>query len=151
MDDEMINKIGSIYFGIFGIFVFLIGALEIGLGILNKTINFGPMIFTGYFMIWRGTILLFAGIFYVLSVKNFSDVHQRAKAVVSSIMIWIIAGVEIFGMVLDSILGEGSRWFNTWDGFLATYEPPYIASILLLPFSLVIVYYILSNKKDEED
>ncbi len=151
MDEIMRNKIGSFYFGILGIVVFLVGVLEIGLGVLNKTVHLGPLIFTGYFMIWRGFILLFAGIFYILSMKNFTDIHQKAKTVVASLMIWIVAGTQIFSIFLESIVGEGSRWFNTWDGFLSSYAPPYIPSILLLPFTLVIVYFIILDKRAEED
>ncbi|MBS3781299.1 MAG: hypothetical protein KGY66_00705 [Candidatus Thermoplasmatota archaeon] len=150
MDENMKDKIGGLYFGVFGIVVFLVGILEIGLGVLNKTVHFGPLIFSGYFMLWRGAILFFAGIFYLLSVKKFSDVHQKAKAMVASIMIWIIAGTQIFSIILDSIIGDGSRWFNTWEGFLSSYAPPYIPSIILLPFTLVVAYYVLSNKDTDE-
>ncbi|MFP4185988.1 MAG: hypothetical protein ACLFSM_07255 [Thermoplasmata archaeon] len=150
MYENVKDKIGGLYFGVFGIVVFLVGILEIGLGVLNKTVLFGPVIFSGYFMIWRGIILFFAGMFYILSVKRFTDIHQKAKAVVASLMIWIIAGTRIFSIILESILGEGSRWFNTWEGFLSSYAPPYIPSLLLLPFTLVVIYYVLSNEENDE-
>lgn len=134
-------KVGKIYLLIFGMAVVLIGSLEMVFGIMNKNIQVGWMVFSGYFMLWRGIILLFAGLFYIRSVENLSDIHQQAKAIVASMMIWIVGGMYIFSMFSASIPGGEDRWINTFQGFLSAYSPPYIPSVFLLPFSLFILYF----------
>jgi len=53
-------------------------------------------------------------------------------------------------MILESIPGgEEGGWFNTFEGFLASYSAPYIPSLFLLPFSLVVLYYIRLPKSSE--
>jgi len=151
MDKKVKFMIGGIYFAIFGLVVFAIGAAEILLGVTGKSLEWGIMEMSGEFLLWRGLILFFAGIFYLSSIKNFAEIHQQAKVVMASVMIWIIAGMKIFSMVLESIPGgEEGGWFNTFEGFLASYSAPYIPSLLLLPFSLVVLYYIKLLKTPEE-
>jgi len=150
MNDDVKYKIGSIYFAIFGIVVTSFGAIGLMLGLAGKSLTWGIMEMSGEFLLWRGLILWFAGLFYLSSTKNFADIHEQAKAVMASVMIWLIAGIEIFGMILESIPGgEEGGWFNTLEGFFETYAPPYIPSLFLLPFSLVIVYYIKLLKRRE--
>ncbi|KAF5411402.1 MAG: hypothetical protein U9N46_05100 [Euryarchaeota archaeon] len=92
---------------------------------------------------WGGLIVLFAGLFYLSGAKNIGEIHQFAKVAMGSILIWIMAGSDIFAMITESIPGgEEGPWFNTLDGFLAMYAPPYAPAVLLLPFSLVVLYCI---------
>ena len=136
-------RFGSIYFAIFGVIVLGFGMAEILLGITGRNFEWGLLEISGEFLLWRGLILFFAGAFYVSGVKNFADIHQQAKVIMASVMIWIIAGMQIFGMILESIPGgEDGGWFNTAEGFLETYAGSYIPSLFLLPFSLVVIYYI---------
>ncbi len=152
MDNDTKYNIGSIYFAIFGLLVLGFGAAEIMLGITGKSFEWGILEMSGEFLLWRGLILFFAGAFYLSSIKNFADIHQQAKIVMASVMIWLIAGMQIFGMILESIPGgEDGGWFNTWEGFLATYSAPYIPSLFLLPFSLVVIYYIKLLKESGEN
>jgi len=147
MDKEVKFMIGCVYFTVFGLVVLGIGAAEILLGLTGRSLECGIMEMSGEFLLWRGLILFFAGVFYLSSIKNFSDIHQQAKIVMASVMIWIIAGMQIFSMILESIPGgEEGGWFNTLEGFLASYSAPYIPSLFLLPFSLVVLYYIKSLK-----
>lgn len=141
MGNEVKFMIGRIYFAIFGLVVLGIGILEILLGLTGRSFEWGIMEMSGEFLLWRGLILFFAGAFYLSSIKNFTDIHQLAKVVMGSMMIWIIAGVKIFSMILESIPGE-EGWLNTFEGFLESYSAPYIPSLFLLPFSLVVLYYI---------
>ncbi|HEC77186.1 MAG TPA: hypothetical protein ENI33_08045 [Thermoplasmatales archaeon] len=141
MDNEVKFMIGRIYFAIFGLVVLSIGILEILLSLTGRSFEWGIMEMSGEFLLWRGLILFFAGAFYLPSIKNFTDIHQLAKVVMASVMIWIIAGVKIFSMILESIPGE-EGWLNTFEGFLESYSAPYIPSLFLLPFSLVVLYYI---------
>jgi len=148
MDKEAKFMIGCIYFTVFGLVVLGIGAAEILLGLTGRSLEWGIMEMSGEFLLWRGLILFFAGVFYLSSIKNFADIHQQAKIVMASVMIWIIAGMQIFSMILESIPGgEEGGWFNTLEGFLASYSAPYIPSLFLLPFSLVVLYYIKSLRE----
>ncbi|MFP4051277.1 MAG: hypothetical protein ACLFVB_06005 [Thermoplasmata archaeon] len=139
-------KFGSIYFGIFGAAVLVLGIVEIVSGLLGITVGIGSMIITGDFLLWQGLILSFAGMFYVYSVKNFEEIHQQAKTVMGSIMIWVLAVMYLISTFLGSIPGGEDRWFNTAEGFLTAYSAPYPPSIFLLPFSLVVLYYLRLHK-----
>ncbi|CAD6491629.1 MAG: hypothetical protein ANIMEMIM_00192 [Candidatus Argoarchaeum ethanivorans] len=97
---------------------------------------------------WGGLIVLFAGLFYLSGCKNVAEVHNASKVAIGSVLIWIMAGTDIFAMITESIPGgEDGPWFNSLSGFLGTYAPPYAPAIFLLPFSLVVVYYILKQER----
>lgn len=139
--------IGKVYFSLFGLWVLAFGIAELIIGIAGRSLTWGILEISGGFLLWRGFILFFAGLFYLSSVKNLAEIHQLAKVVMASIMIWIMAGIKIFSMIAESIPGgEGGGWINTWEGFLSTYSPPYTPALILLPFSLVTIYYIYAGK-----
>jgi len=141
---------GSIYFGILGVVTLAFGIADLIVTIGGDSFTWGILeipadMFRGG---WGGLIVLFAGLFYLSGVKNLSEIHQLSKVVLGSILIWVIAGTDIFAMITESIPGgEEGSWFNTLDGFLGTYAPPYPPAIFLLPFSLVVVYYIYKRKE----
>jgi len=144
----MKNIFGSLYFSIFGLFVLGLGIAELIIGITGRSFTWSILEISGEFLLWRGLILFFAGLFYLSSVKNLAEIHHLAKNVMASVMIWIIAGMQIFATITESIPGgEEGGWINTWEDFLSTYSPPYIPSLILLPFSLVTIYYIYARKK----
>lgn len=150
MSNNAEYNIGRIYFVIFGVIVLGFGVAELLLGVTGRSFEWGLLEISGEFLLWRGLILFFAGAFYVSGVKNFADIHQQAKILMASVMIWIIAGMQILGMILESIPGgEDGGWFNTAEGFLEAYAGPYIPSLFLLPFSLVVIYYIKIRKREE--
>jgi hypothetical protein len=138
---EPIYSYGRIYYAILGAVAFVLGGAQIVLGVSGNELEIGPMVMSGEFMIWRGLILLFAGVLFLLSLRDFQDVHQQGRMVIASAMIWIVAVMEIFALFTGAIPGDGT-WFNTLDGFLGAMGPPYIPSMFLLPFSLVTLYYI---------
>ena len=150
--NEKEEKFGQIYFAVLGAVALAFGIAELiasagdgfTWGILDSSGAADPM-----FLSWRAIILLSVGFFYLSSVKDFAEVHQLAKAVMASIMIWIVAGMAIWSRIAGSIPGE-ETWFNSLEGFLASYAPPYSPEMFLLPFSLVIMYYILKEKEAEE-
>jgi hypothetical protein len=147
MNNELKYNVGRIYFAIFGVIVLGFGAAELLLGTTGGSFEWGPLEMSGEFLLWQGIILFSAGAFYLSSLKNFLDIHQQAKTLMASIMIWIVAGMQIFGMILESIPGGEDGWFNTAEGFLGAYAGPYIPELLLLPFSLVVMYYVRSIKR----
>jgi len=143
----MKNKFGSAYFFLFGLFVLGFGIAELIIGIGSRSFAWSILEISGEFLIWRGFILFFAGLSYLSSVKNLAEIHQLAKVVMASMMIWIIAGTQILATITESIPGgEEGGWLNNWRDFLSTYSPPYIPSLILLPFSLVTIYYIYKKR-----
>jgi len=137
----------KIYFGVLGIVTLAFGVAELAVTAGGSEVSWGILeIPNGMFRGgWGGFIVLFAGLFYLSGIKYFSEIHQFSKIVMGSILIWIVAGCDIFAMITESIPGE-EGWFNSLEGFLETYAPPYAPSIILLPFSLVVIYYIYRRK-----
>jgi hypothetical protein len=103
---------------------------------------------------WGGLVIIFAGLFYLFGIKDISKPSYLSKILVGSILIWIIAGCDIFGMITTSIFSEGEGnfliFFSNGEQFMDAYAPPYTPAILLLPFSLVTIYYIHRYKKNSE-
>jgi len=132
---------GRIYYAILGAAAFALGGAQLVLGLSGNELTIGPMVMSGEFMLWRGIILLCAGVLFLQSLRDFQDIHQQGRMVIASAMIWIVAVMEIFALVTGAIPGDGT-WFNTWGGFIEAISPPYIPSLMLLPFTLVTLYYI---------
>ena len=65
------------------------------------------------------------------------------------LMLWILAGCDILIMICGSLSGDGA-WSYSLYSFLESYAPPYPAAIWLLPFSLVMIYFITNWDKEEE-
>lgn len=131
----LILGLATLAFGITDLIVTITGS-EYSIGVLNIPND-------GFRGGWGGLIILFAGIFYLSGLKDLYEIHQLAKVVIGSILIWIMAGTDIFAMITESIPGgEDGGWFNTAQGFLGTYAPPYAPAIFLLPFSLVVIFCI---------
>ncbi len=146
----MNDRIGRIYFGILGIVTLISGIANLMVTIGGNDFSWDILeisndMFRGG---WGGLIVISAGLFYLSSLKNFSEIHQLSKALMGSILIWILAGTDIFVRITESIPGgEEGPWFNSLEGFLGTYAPPYSPVIFLLPFSLVILFFISKRKK----
>ena len=154
------TKFGQIYFSILGIAAIVFGIL--GFTVLGRYglagQSWGPLAMSagdfGEGLWWMGIILIGAGALYLSSVPRFGETRQLAKAVGASIMIWIVAAMSIFGMVAGSIPvgseAESGPWFQNVTGFFTAYAWPYDPSIFLLPFSLVIIYFILRKRAEEK-
>ena len=99
---------------------------------------------------WGGLIMVFAGIFYLSGIKEAHEIHQFAKVVLASVLIWVLAGTDIFSMIAGSIpSSQPDNWFNSREGFLSAYAPPYTPAVILLPFTLVITFYIHRYHKEK--
>lgn len=143
------RSIAAIYFAVLGIIATTFGIADILVTAGGGSFTFGILEIPGDLFRggWGGFIVLSAGLFYLSGIRNFEDIHQFSKIVMGSILIWIIAGCDIFAMITESIPGgEDGPWFNTLNGFIGTYAPPYAPAVLLLPFSLVVVYYMYNRK-----
>ncbi len=149
---ENASPVAAIYFAILGIVTTAFGLADLLVSAGGGEFSYGILevpgdIFRGG---WGGLVVLFAGLFYLSGVRNFDDIHQFAKIVMGSILIWIMAGCDIFAMITESIPGgEEGPWFNTLSGFIGTYAPPYTPAVILLPFSLVVIYYIYQRNSSE--
>ncbi len=147
---KKVARFGSIYFGIFGAVVLISGIAGFVVMSLHGTkgVVWGPLEMSGMFLAWEAIILVAAGAMYLSSAANFGDMRQLAKSLAASVMIWILAGIAIWAMFTNSIPGgEEGPWFNPPSDFIASYAPPYVPAIFLLPFSLAIIYPIRSKRK----
>jgi len=146
----MNEKIGRVYFGILGIITLIFGISDLivtmgGNDFSWSILEISSEMFRGG---WGGLIVISAGLFYLSSLKNFLEIHQLSKALMGSILIWILAGTDIFVRITESIPGgEEGPWFNSLEGFLSNYVPPYPSVIFLLPFSLIILFFLSKRKK----
>ena len=146
----MNEKIGRVYFGILGIITLIFGISDLivtmgGNDFSWSILEISSEMFRGG---WGGLIVISAGLFYLSSLKNFLEIHQLSKALMGSILIWILAGTDIFVRIAESIPGgEEGPWFNSLEGFLSNYVPPYPSVIFLLPFSLIILFFVSKIKK----
>ena len=135
------------------IFAVIIGIAALGFGILEFVGGeWGPLtVEAGLFTPWRAVILICAGLIYLSSVTNFLDVRQLGKSVVASIMIWIVAAMDIWAMIAASIPSgaeeAGEPWFASGTEFLAAYGLPYMPAMYLLLPSLLILYFVGRRRK----
>lgn len=148
------SPVAVIYFAILGIVTVAVGVADLLVTASGSEFAYGILevpndLFRGG---WGGLIMLFAGLLYLSGVRNMDDIHQFAKVTMGSILIWIIAGCDIFARITESIPSweeETGPWFNTLPGFIEAYAPPYAPAVLLLPFSLVVLYYISKRASGE--
>ncbi len=142
-------ELGSAYFVILGVVALVFGIWEIvaTLGAPVTTEVGWLEIPTGTWEeVWRGVVIFLGGTLIVAGAFKLKDIHGLGKTVLGSIMIWIVAGCDIFGRFLESIASNEATWINSLDEFLATYGPPYNPALWLLPFSLVIIYFIYTRR-----
>jgi len=146
----MSEKIGRVYFGVLGIITLIFGITDLIVTLGGNDFSWGILeissdMFRGG---WGGLIVISAGLFYLSGLKNFLEIHQLSKTLMASLLIWILAGTDIFVRITESIPGgEEGHWFNSLEGFLETYSPPYPPVIFLLPFSLIILFFVSKVKK----
>ena len=142
--DERVDKFYFVYFLVLGLVTLVSGMADFIVTVSGSEYTSALLMIPndGFRGGWGGLVIIFAGIFYLSGLKNAGEIHQLGKIVMGSIMIWVMAGTDIFGMIAESIPGGDEGWFNTAEGFLGTYAPPYAPAIFLLPFSFVVIFYV---------
>ncbi len=148
------NDLYFIYFLILGLVTLAFGITDLIVTITGSKYSLGVLNIPndGFRGGWGGLVIIFSGAFYLSGLKNLHEIHQLAKLMMGSILIWIIAGTDIFAMVTESIPGgEDGGWFNTAHGFMEVYAPPYTPAVLLLPFSLLVISCIHKYYKTQEE
>lgn len=117
----------------------MVGVGEVTVGYSSLTLSFYLVKLPGEFLTWRALILFLSGMIYLTGSLRLPEVHARARVVLAGLMVWIVAGLDLFSLLLDSIAGGGGEWFNSPAGFLATYLPPYNPVLYIFPLSLLVL------------
>lgn len=143
-------ELTSVYFAAIGLFAVIFGIVDIlvYLGI-SGGFELGIMEISGddfFRHFWGGFIVIFGGLFILSGFKGLREIHNFSKVLLGSIMIWIIAGCDIFAMICEGIPAaeDAHEFLNSLSGFIEGFMPPYAPAVILLPFTLVIVYLYYS-------
>jgi hypothetical protein len=144
---------------VYMIYFFALGIIALGAGIADLIVTISSAAYSwgileipsgGFRGGWGGLIMVFAGIFYLSGIRDANEIHQFAKVVLASVLIWVLAGTDIFSMIAQSIPSpQADKWLNSKQEFLRAYAPPYTPAVLILPFTLVITWYIHRYHKEK--
>lgn len=149
-------------FGISTLYIGLLGLATLAFGLADILVwagaspgfSVGILEITGddfFRWAWGGAILVSGGLFMLAGMKNAGTLERSAKVVLGAVMVWIIAGTDIFARLCGSIPAgeEAPAFFNSLAGFIGGFAPPYSPAILLLPFTLVVAYFLFNGRFDE--
>jgi len=139
-------RLDEAYFGLLGAAVGLVGMLAVarglGLAVPDPQPTLAVLTVSGTFLLWRGVILLSAGAFYLYgATEGLEDPSMRARVFMASLMIWIVAGVDLLGRLLGAIPGGADRWVASGSEILAAMGPPYSPAVLAAPLALAALAY----------
>lgn len=144
----------QLYFGLLGTIVLLSGTLEVLAGVAGHTLTCPLVSFAGgaFRGLWGGLVMLFAGGFLLSGIRDFGEVHRLARLLMGIILLWIMAGTDLFALLAAAIPSpDPDRWLNSLAGMARTLAPPYSMAVILLPFSLVIIPCLRRYRlRDEE-
>ena len=148
MDAKIKYNLGQNYFGILSLVVIGFGFLELLFFLTGGEFNYGILRIPP--AIVRGIVIASMGIFMLAGAFKLKSIDGLALVTLACIMLWVFAANDIFETVTTSILpGEDTEgWFNSFDGFLNTYKGPYNPCVILLPFTLPVLFYIKNYKED---
>ena len=145
-----------------GIYVALLGLVTLAFGIADILVWAGirPGIQVGILAIagddffrwaWGGFIMICAGLFMLAGSTRVATLQQSAKVVLGGVLVWLIAGTDIFARLCAAIPADvaSPAFFNSLSGFLAAFAPPYTPAVLLFPFTLGILYLIRIHDTDD--
>ncbi|MFW5922125.1 MAG: hypothetical protein ACOCRC_02335 [Halodesulfurarchaeum sp.] len=119
------------YFTVVGVLLGLAGALGTLMGLTGETLEIGPALVDGPFAIWRGPVLIAAGVFLGKATANgITEREDEALVFMGSVMVWIVGGTELLGIVLGAIPGGSEVWIASPAAFLAAVGPPYPPAVL---------------------
>jgi hypothetical protein len=143
-------ELSSVYFAVIGLAAAIFGIADILVWSgISGGIELGIIEISGddfFRQVWGGLVVIFGGIFILSGFKGMRDIHQFAKVLLGSVMIWIIAGCDIFAMICEGIPAaeDAPEFLNSLSGFIGGFMPPYAPAVILLPFTLVIIYLYYS-------
>jgi hypothetical protein len=148
------TSISTIYIGLLGLATLAFGLADIIVWAgASQGFTFGILEIAGddfFRWAWGGAIMVFGGLFMLSGMKNVRNLQQFSKVVLGAVMVWIIAGTDLFARFCESVPAgeEAPEFFNSFAGFLGGFAPPYPPAVLLLPCTLVIVYLLSTWKFD---
>jgi len=140
----MNRKTIDVFLALMGTATLIPGLLEVLFGLTGESYSWGKLTFGGEFTLWRGLILLAAGVLYLFAINQSNPIHKKAQAILASSMIWIVGGIEILSILLNSITGGEGVWISSTKEFLSYYTGPFIPSLFLLPVSLLFFFLVIS-------
>ncbi|WP_253738098.1 hypothetical protein [Halohasta salina] len=134
------------YFGLLGVAVGLAGLLAVargvGLAIPDPQSTLAVVSVSGTFLLWRGIVLLSAGVFYFQgATEGLANPAMQARVFMASVMVWIVAGADLLGRLLGAVPGDSEVWVAGSGEVLAAMGPPYSPAVLAAPFALAALAY----------
>lgn len=130
------------YWALVGTVLVVVGGVSVLLGVTGGELHLGPMAIAGAYSLWRGAVVLAAGVF-LLKAANGGLVDREDEALVfmGSVMIWIVGGTELLSIVLGALPGGPGVWVADLSAFLLAVGPPYPPSVLAILVTLPALRY----------
>lgn len=151
---QNITPIG-VYIGLLGLATLVFGLADIFIWAgVSPGFQVGICAITGddfFRWAWGGFIMVCAGLFMLAGCTQGMALQQTAKVVLGGALLWLIAGTDLFARLCGAIPADPSSpaFFNSLSGFLGAFAPPYTPAVLLLPFTLGILYLIRKQNTDD--
>lgn len=151
-------KWGQIYFFIIGIVAMYFGGLQFagaaGMDVealsIIKAADELEVLFRrlAYMNLWEGLVVFLAGLLVAWGAFRMRTNRGLCEVIIGSIMIWL-AGIGDFLKMIFSGIGDpfSGVVFNTFPDFLRAIGPPYSIATWLIPFTLVVIYFIVKHNK----
>ena len=152
--EQKMTPIG-VYIGMLGIATLAFGLADIVVWAgISPGFQVGILAITGddfFRWVWGGFIMACAGIFMLAGCTRVTTLQQSAKVVLGGVLLWLIAGTDLFARLCAAIPADEASpaFFNSLSGFLAAFAPPYTPAVLILPFTLGILYLIRMQDADD--
>lgn len=153
---EQKNTLSGTYIGLLGLVTFACGLADIFVWAgISPGFQVGILEIAGddfFRWAWGGVIMVCAGLFMLAGSRNALSLQQFAKVTLGAVLVWVIAGTDIFARICENIPAgeEAPEFFNSLSGFVGGFAPPYSPAVILLPFTLVILYLIYTRGYDTE-
>jgi len=141
------HNTASIYVAVLGLITFVLGAADVLVWAgLTGGMDFGIMQIAGddfFRWAWGGLVVAFAGILMIRGSRNIGEIPQYSEALLGAILVWMVAGCDIFAMICENIPAgeEAPEFLNSIGGFIGGFAPPYAPAVILLPFTLALLYF----------
>ena len=149
-------KWGWVYFVILGTVALYLGGLQFagaaGMKVEKlwfiKTMGELDILFRrlAYMNLWEGLVVFLAGWLIIWGAFNLRSIRGLSEVIIGSIMIWL-AGIGDFLKMMFAGIGDPfmGRVLNTFPDFLRCISPPYSVATWLIPFTLVIIFFVVKR------
>lgn len=150
------NSISGIYIGLLGLVTLAFGLADIFVWAgSNVGFQIGILEIAGddfFRWAWGGFVMVCAGLFMLAGSRNALSLQQFGKVTLGAVLVWVISGTDIFARLCESIPAgeEAPEFFNSLSGFVGGFAPPYSPAIILLPFTLVILWLLYTQAYDTD-